>query len=122
MKILIPGNSSFSMMVLPQSTSTSPNSTLEYRANIVSLSNTTLNLTFSVLTPAGWETCINGANMSSMHLVLEAYGGESLNFSVSVPSNTSNGNYAVVAVLTSESGSVESTYLSVSVVQERSSR
>ncbi len=122
MKILIPGNSSFSMMVLPQSTSTSPNSTLEYRANIVSLSNTTLNLTFSVLTPEGWETCINRANMSSMHLVLEAYGSDSLNFSVRVPSNTSNGNYAVVAVLTSESSSVESTYLSVSVVQERSSR
>ncbi len=125
MSILIPGNSTFSMAVLPQSRSASPGDELDYAVDIVSLSPHPQNLSLSVAAPGGWQVLINGTDSDSIHLRLEAYGSTSLNFSVKVPDTQENGTYAVVAsVISYDSGEIHSSYLSVSIYsqsQERSS-
>ncbi len=121
LNVLIPGNLSFSMMVLPQSVSAVPGEVVNYTADMVSLSNESQELTFSVAAPPGWEIIMGSGNASSHYVELNPYESARIRFSIAIPENTANGSYAVVAILSSPDGSVQSAYLSITVVQERSS-
>ena len=116
LKILVPGEESFSMAVLPQSTSTGPGEVVDYAADLVNLVNSTQNITFSVVVPNGWHVEINGSNIGSMSIRIPAYEREGVTFSVHVPDGTDDGRYVAVVVASGEGGSTQSAYLEINVV------